>query len=305
MQLRPLSRCTMHLCQVRRYSSANDKLPAAVKYCSDSVRQRDYDAYLCIPFFPKELRTAQYAIRAFNVELASIRESVSNPTIGKMRMQFWKDAIDNIYKGKAPQQPIAIALEDALKTCKLSSMWFKRIISERTTNLDDHQFMTIKDMESYSENTASSLLYLHLESLGIKDVNADHALSHLGKTIGITTFLRSIPFHLSQKRLVLPAEITAKYNISQEQVFREGHAEGLEDAIFEVATVANDHLLTARSMLKNVPASAFPSLLFAIPSARYLEKLEQVNFNIFDPKLHRKDWKLPIVLWSAYRNQKI
>lgn len=70
--------------------------------------------------------------------------------------------------------------------------------------------MTIKDMESYSENTASSLLYLHLESLGIKDVNADHALSHLGKTIGITTFLRSIPFHLSQKRLVLPAEITAK-----------------------------------------------------------------------------------------------
>lgn len=61
-------------------------------------RQRDYDAYLCIPFFPKELRTAQYAIRAFNVELASIRESVSNPTIGKMRMQFWKDAIDNIYK---------------------------------------------------------------------------------------------------------------------------------------------------------------------------------------------------------------
>lgn len=70
--------------------------------------------------------------------------------------------------------------------------------------------MTIKDMETYSENTQSSLLYLQLESLGVKDVNADHVISHIGKMMGISTFLRSLPFHVSQKRLVLPAEITAK-----------------------------------------------------------------------------------------------
>jgi NADH dehydrogenase [ubiquinone] 1 alpha subcomplex assembly factor 6 len=70
--------------------------------------------------------------------------------------------------------------------------------------------MTIKDMEKYAENTASCLLYLQLESLNVRDVNADHIVSHIGKMIGITTLLRSIPFHASQKRLVLPAEITAK-----------------------------------------------------------------------------------------------
>jgi NADH dehydrogenase [ubiquinone] 1 alpha subcomplex assembly factor 6 len=43
------------------------------------------------------LRNTQYAIRALNVELASIRENVSKPEIGKMRMQFWKDTIDKIY----------------------------------------------------------------------------------------------------------------------------------------------------------------------------------------------------------------
>ena len=30
------------------------------------------------------------------VELATVQESVSNPTIGKMRMQFWRDAIKGI-----------------------------------------------------------------------------------------------------------------------------------------------------------------------------------------------------------------
>ncbi|KAI9493152.1 isoprenoid synthase domain-containing protein [Zychaea mexicana] len=222
-----------------------------------------------------------------------------------MRMQFWKDTIDNIFKGKPPQQPIALALDAALKQCKLSPIWFKRIINERTANLDDHQFMTISDMESYSENTATSLLYLQLESLGIKDVNADHAISHIGKMIGISTFLRALPFHLSQKRMVLPAQITAKFNISQEEVFRYGHAEGLEDAIFEVATAANDQLLTARSMLDSVPPSAFPVVLSAVPTARYLEKLEATNFNIFDPSLQRKDWKLPLALWNAHRKLQI
>lgn len=43
------------------------------------------------------MRNAQYAIRAFNIELASIRENVSNPTIGKLRTQFWKDTIEKTF----------------------------------------------------------------------------------------------------------------------------------------------------------------------------------------------------------------
>lgn len=118
-------------------------------------------------------------------------------------------------------------------------------------------------METYSENTQSSLLYLQLESLGVKDVNVDHTISHIGKMIGITTFLRSLPFHVSQKRLVLPAEITAKYDIVQENVFR-GEIDGVEDAVYDVATAAYDQLLTARSLMTSVPSEAMPAFLSAV-----------------------------------------
>jgi hypothetical protein len=30
------------------------------------------------------------------VDLAMVQDSVSNPTIGKMRMQFWRDAVKGI-----------------------------------------------------------------------------------------------------------------------------------------------------------------------------------------------------------------
>ncbi|KAG1053557.1 hypothetical protein G6F43_004369 [Rhizopus delemar] len=289
-----------------KYSTAANpiRLESSLKYCKDLTRQRDYDGYLCVPFYPSHLRNTQYAIRAFNIELASIRENISKPEIGKMRMQFWKDTLDKIYTGKPPQQPIALALSEALKASKLSAIWMKRIINERASNLDDHQFMTIKDMETYAENTQSSLLYLQLESLGIKDVNADHAISHIGKMIGIATFLRALPFHVSQKRLVLPAEITAKYDVSQENVFR-GQVDGMDDVVYDVATAAYDQLLTARSLLKSIPDEAFPVLLSAVPYVKYLENLEKVNFNPFDPLLQKKDWKMPLVLWKSYRSKTI
>ncbi|CAM0140160.1 unnamed protein product [Umbelopsis sp. WA50703] len=293
------------LSNVRFASSKTPSIETAQKYCADSVRKHDYENYLCIPFYPRELQDTQYAIRAFNVELASIRENVSNPVIGKMRTQFWKDTIDKTFAKTPPQQPIALALGEALQRTSLSPMWFKRIINEREENLEDPQFMTIKDMEKYAENTASCLLYLQLESLKIRDVTADHIVSHIGKAIGIATLLRALPFHASQKRLILPAEVTAKHNVVQEDVFRQGHAEGLEDAVFEVATAAHDHLLTARSMLKSVPPSAMPVLISAVPTAKYLEKLEQNNFNAFEPKLQLKSWRLPLDIWTAYRKQQI
>ncbi|KAI8082412.1 isoprenoid synthase domain-containing protein [Thamnidium elegans] len=304
--LQSRSRIFFQLKHAKNYSTpvTPERMQNALQYCKDSVRQRDYEGYLCVPFFPADKRNTQYAIRAFNVELASIRENVSKTEIGKMRMQFWKDTVDQIYAGNPPQQPIALALAEALKTSTMSSMWMKRIITERTSNLDDHQFMTIKDMETYSENTQSSLLYLQLESLGVKDVSADHVISHIGKMIGISTFLRSLPFHVSQKRLVLPAEITAKYDIVQENVFR-GEIDGMEDAVYDVATAAYDQLLTARSLMAQVPDAAFPALLAAVPHIKYLENLEKSNFNVFDVKLQKKDWKLPLIMWKSFKSRAI
>jgi NADH dehydrogenase [ubiquinone] 1 alpha subcomplex assembly factor 6 len=97
--------------------------------------------------------------------------------------------------------------------------------------------------------------------------------------------------------MIVPAEITAKHGVNQEDVFRlagEGHKgksktkdsmKGLEEAVFEFATVANDHVSTARDMFKDtggkVPVEAMPVFLsgvrafsyFPCVNAQYLKRL--------------------------------
>jgi NADH dehydrogenase [ubiquinone] 1 alpha subcomplex assembly factor 6 len=80
--------------------------------------------------------------------------------------------------------------------------------------------------------------------------------------------------------MVIPAEITAKHGVQQEDVFRHGgDTNGIDQAVFEFATVANDHLITAREMFKEevegrVPRQAMPAFLAAVSPSRYLWRIQ-------------------------------
>ena len=66
-----------------------------VIYC---YRKHDYDHYLCTLLLPRRAHKAVFALRAFNVEVALIDDIVSEQRVGLMRMQFWKDTLDQVYK---------------------------------------------------------------------------------------------------------------------------------------------------------------------------------------------------------------
>lgn len=86
-------------------------------------------------------------------------------------------------------------------------------------------------------------------------VALDHVASHIGKAVGIAAILRGMPLlafpaGASAGAVVFPLDVCAQHGLRQEQVLRKGGgAEGLRDAVFAVATRANDHLITARKML--------------------------------------------------------
>ncbi|KAJ3158118.1 NADH dehydrogenase (ubiquinone) complex I, assembly factor 6 [Geranomyces michiganensis] len=295
----------------RPASSASTSTVSQTAYISSLLRKADYENYLATLFTPASSRQAVWAVRAFNVETALIRENVKNPQLGVGRIAWWRDAIDKVYSvrsaflGTPPVHPVAQSLSLALETAPLSKSWFKRILSEREANLQDPQYANIADLERYAENTASALLYLQLEALGLQNPQADHAASHVGKAIGIATILRATPFHIEQRRFYLPSELMAKHGVAAETVLRSGPSPALEEVVFEVATAANDHLITARSFLKESPPAAHPALLSAVPAELYLQALERSNFNLFDPKLGKRNWRLPFRLWSSARNKTI
>lgn len=158
----------------------------------------------------------------------------------------------------------------------LSKSRFLRLITTRERYSTNAPYPTLASLESYAENTYSTLLYLTLSALPLHSLTADHIASHIGKAAGIVAVLRGIPLlafppppnhhsnttslggtldtqRVQQGAVTLPLDIMAECNLQEETVFRHGaDAPGLKDAVFKVATRASDHLITARQMLKNV-----------------------------------------------------
>lgn len=307
------------------------------------------------------------SIRALNIELARIPDIVSNPTVGALRMQFWRDSLTRTLAGSPPKEPVAILFHSALKSLheqypgsSLSAIkgWLMKIINTREQYMNDQPYPSLEALETYAENTYSTLSYLTFAALPLHSMAADHLASHIGKANGIAAVLRGLPLRAfpsppnlhsnnaafvealggsaggRQGTVILPLDIMAECGVKEEEVFRQGaEAHGLKDAVFKVATRANDHLITAREMLKNIKRGeeaghdfeyegqeghqytdssprtnsqlgdvekGFGILMSAVPTRLWLEKLESLDFDIFKPQLRSSDWKLPLKSYAAF-----
>ncbi|XVF51673.1 hypothetical protein PTKIN_Ptkin04bG0203400 [Pterospermum kingtungense] len=277
-------------------NGVSNSLRAAFSHCVQQVRSYDYHHYLCLLELPPNMRKAAFALRAFNVETSRAMDIASDPKIGLMRLVWWKEAIDKIYANKLIEHPTAQALSSVISESKISKAWLKRLVEARindasreVTDLPE----SIEELEKYAEDTASTLLYMTLQSGGIKSTAVDHAASHVGKASGLLLLLKSLPYHASRNRhfSYIPAKVAAKYGLLVKEggrsEIRLDSREGLCDAVFEMASVANSHLQKARELADSVPFEARKALLPAVPAQVILDSLSRVQFDVFDSRLAR------------------
>ncbi|KAI9051595.1 hypothetical protein LZ554_004639 [Drepanopeziza brunnea f. sp. 'monogermtubi'] len=350
-----------------RISAAD--VQAARSYCSNLLQKFDSPSYTLQTFVPPSAKDAYLSIRTLNIELARIPDLVSNPTVGALRMQFWRDNLTRTFANTPPKEPVAILLHHALQALQerhpgistnVMKGWFMKVINAREQYMDNRPYANMSDLETYAENTYSTLMYLTLAALPLHSMAADHVASHIGKATGIVAVLRGLPLlafppppnHHSnntasaggntggrQGSVVLPLDVMADAGLKEEEVFRQGaDAPGLHDAVFTVATRANDHLITAREMLKNLQQGkdaghdfehegeeghkyaqsdskglsqadeierGFGVLMPALSTRLWLEKLEKHDFDVFRPELRAGDWRLPWKGYLAYSRRSI
>src|SRR4051794_33905271 len=100
----------------------------AARYSAEQVRRFDHDRYLCTLFLPGAARADVLALYAFNVEVARIRESVREPMMGQIRLQWWREIIENAPRGDLRNHPVALALASAIRGRSLPLEPFERLL---------------------------------------------------------------------------------------------------------------------------------------------------------------------------------
>ncbi|KAK5583605.1 hypothetical protein RB653_005203 [Dictyostelium firmibasis] len=247
-------------------------------------------------------RRVAYAIRAFNIETVANDHSPKSEKISRLRLSFWKDAVNNIYNGKVYDQPLTRVLAQVIKEKKLTKTWFIKILNRREKDNQQVQIKDMEELEQYADDIHSSLLLLTLEGLGVKgNHDVEHCASHLGKAVGIMVLIRGTIYHLGNRKTYIPVSLTTKYGINVESLYRgDPQLEKLQNAIYEMASCAKLHLDKAKQFRGKIPHPANEAFLSVSVVEDFLERLRKVDFNIFE---YPNTQQHPLLLMKLYKNK--
>ena len=249
--------------------------------CEALVRTADYDRYLSALFVPAERRAHVLALFAFNYEVAKTAESVSQPLAGQIRLQWWRDALDEIDVGHARRHEVVEALGETIRTHALPRALFDGLIDAHESDLTEIPFETWAEFDAYADATAGNLVRLVARVLGNSGA-VDAAARDAGIAYALTGLLRALPFHAAKRRLMLPLEALRATGLSQEQIFSGTMDENVTALVAISVQRVRAHLQNARALA--IPRSSLPALLPCCLVPLYLKRLMRPGVNLFrDP----------------------
>ena len=257
-------------------------------YCAEQVRHHDHDRYLTCLFAPSARREHLFALYAFNLEVAKTAEVVSEPMLGRIRLQWWRDAIAGIYAGQAARHDIIAPLAHAVREAGLTRGRFDRLIDAREADLEPEPPESLVALEDYAEATSSALVLLALEILGARGGAVETAGRHAGLAWALTGLIRAVPFHARQKRLYLPRDLVVQEGLKVGDVFELRSSAALCRVAEGLAVRAKAHLRAARAVRRDVPKEARSALLLAGLAARELQVLHRWGFDPFHPRVQAR-----------------
>lgn len=278
---------------------------ADLSYCGQEVRKHDNDRFLTGLFAPAERREAVFALHAFNIEVAKTREVVTEPMIGQMRLQWWRDAVEAVYDGGAvPDHAVARPLAAAVAEHGLDRGHLDRLIDAREADLDDEPPPGMAALEAYAEATTAPLVLLTLETLGVRDASAARAARHVGTAYALAGLLRAVPFHASRGRVMLPADRLAAHGGRPREILDGKPGPAVRATAREVADAARRHLEDARALRRDVPKAALPALLPAVLATLHLDVLAREGFDPFAARVQMPNPFRQLRLgWAALRGR--
>jgi len=241
---------------------------------SDLVRTYDRDRYLAGLFAPKHARDALMALYAFNCELERIPALVSEPALGEIRLQWWRDALEGVEPQKITGNPVADTLIGLIRRHDLSRHAFQGMIDARSADLDGGGFVDLTALKAYLYKTQGALLSLAASILNIPATNMTPFINPAAEAYGLMRILRRLPHDAAAGLIMLPLSSLAENGLTPEDILS-GESQGVSKAVSDLSVVARDALEKCREGLAGSPrdiCSVFAPLSVVEPNLCALEK---------------------------------
>jgi phytoene synthase len=251
------------------------------EFCVSLVRERDFPRYASTLFAPQEDRRALLALFAFNAEVSHVRDHITQPLPGEMRLQWWSDLVAGHEHGDGASNPVAAELMRTVTEHDLPRDELQRLIEARIFDVYDDPMGTLNTLETYCTDTSSTLFSLGARILGAEGDECEHAARHAGIAQGIADIIALLPLHAARRQLYVPRDLLEKHGVPETDIFEGCMTPQLGEVVEELRAEALSCLDVAGDLLAGLPENVLPAFL-SLAFVRLM--LKAPANNVFEPK---------------------
>ncbi len=248
----------------------------------DIVRSSDRLRYTATLYAPAEKRSALLVLYAFNIEIARIRDLVSEPMAGEVRLQWWRDALATKDLAGNDGHKLVGALRRVISQNDLPFAAFDNMLEARRLDLYSDPLPMRSDLEGYCGDTGGALIQLSNLILDAKSsASAGEATGHAGCALAIAGLLSLLPISRDKGQCFIPVDILQASGATPEDIAAPKPGDAVRRALAAMIALGREHVSAFESRVRSLPSSLRPSYLPAATAAAWLNAVERAGDDAF------------------------
>jgi len=157
--------------------------------CAALVERSDPERFRATMAAPVAARRVLFPLFAFNIEVTRAPWVTKEDMIAEMRLQWWRDALEEISTGAKPRKhEVVDALADVLDAQGAQTL--DTLVSARRWDIYSDAFEDHGHLAEYIDATSGGLLWTAARLLGAEN---EQQVRDFAKGVGIANLLRAVP----------------------------------------------------------------------------------------------------------------
>ncbi|MGA9412405.1 MAG: squalene/phytoene synthase family protein [Roseobacter sp.] len=250
---------------------------ADVLACAAIVEKGDPERFAAAMASPLAARKVLFPLYAFNVEVTRAPWVTQEPMIAEMRLQWWRDALEEIANGVPVRRHEVVTPLSTFLTAE-SAARLDRLVTARRWDIYKDPFEDETHFETYLTETTASLMLAGLEALG-QDMSDQtvRTVENLGYCTGLSRFLQAVPTLEDHGRIPL--------------------LDGRREAIGALARDAGSRCPTRGALRSVIDGAARPAVTEAFLAPAVLGEVAKRPQSVADGTIEIAPLKRSILLW--------
>lgn len=196
----------------------------SLDHCAALVAAGDPLRWATVLAAPRAARGVLIALYALNLEIARAPWASAEPLVAEMRVQWWRDRLDDIAcGGSVPGHPVLEAVAPLVDPPAAALL--DRMAEARRWDIGRDPFADAAALSAHIDATAGGLMWLAARALGAPP-SAEAAVRDVAAGQGMAAWLAAVPALAARGRAPLPGDPAALARAAAARLARGRRARG-------------------------------------------------------------------------------